>query len=288
MEIEVKGHSGCSIDIVRQGKDLFVLKGTKDVKYIERLYRQAAKQEKASRRKYQFIRIPSIIDVRKTDSEMVMQMEYVYAKNFIDYFENAGFEQVDYFVKAIDIFLDSEIRNSKIQQISADVVKDKFLDVKHKVESNADINNDSVIKDIMKRSGAIFANMPDEIELPIGECHGDLTFSNILFNGNNYYLIDFLDSFVESPLLDMVKLRQDTCFKWSVQMYTGSFDATRFDIVCAKIDEELDRIFSSCEWYKKYYYPFQLMNFLRVLQYAHDPKVICYLKNVLIKILSNE
>ena len=48
MEIEVKGHSGCSINIMRQGKDLYILKGTKDVKYIERLYRQAVKQEKAA------------------------------------------------------------------------------------------------------------------------------------------------------------------------------------------------------------------------------------------------
>lgn len=30
MDIEVKGHSGCSIDIVREGKELFILKGTCD------------------------------------------------------------------------------------------------------------------------------------------------------------------------------------------------------------------------------------------------------------------
>ena len=46
MEIEVKGHSGCSIEIVRQGKNLIIEKGTKDPKYIERLYQQALKQQK--------------------------------------------------------------------------------------------------------------------------------------------------------------------------------------------------------------------------------------------------
>ena len=182
MEIEVKGHSGCSINIMRQGKDLYILKGTKDVKYIERLYRQAVKQEKAAKRKYQFIRIPSILDIKKTDSEMIMQMEYIYAKNFIDYFENAGFEQVDYFIKAIDIFLNSEINNSELQRISSDVVKDKFFDVKHKIESNIMLNNDSIIKDIIKQSEIIFGNIPDNLYIPIGECHGDLTFSNILFH----------------------------------------------------------------------------------------------------------
>ena len=52
MEIEVKGHSGCSIDIVREGKELFILKGTCDPKYVERLYQQALKQQRAGEQEY--------------------------------------------------------------------------------------------------------------------------------------------------------------------------------------------------------------------------------------------
>ncbi len=63
--------------------------------------------------------------------------------------------------------------------------------------------------------------------MPVGICHGDLTFSNMLFNGNNYYLIDFLDSFVESPLLDIVKLRQDSAYLWSQLMYIHDYDKIR-------------------------------------------------------------
>lgn len=67
--------------------------------------------------------------------------------------------------------------------------------------------------------------------MPVGVCHGDLTFSNILFNGNNYYLIDFLDSFIEAPLLDIVKIRQDSAHLWSQLMYTKSYDQIRLQIV---------------------------------------------------------
>ena len=63
----------------------------------------------------------------------------------------------------------------------------------------------------MDASQRVFDALSDML-IPVGTCHGDLTFSNILFNGNNYYLIDFLDSFIESPLLDIVKLRQDTAW----------------------------------------------------------------------------
>ena len=118
------------------------------------------------------------------------------------------------------------------------------------------------------------------MELPIGKCHGDLTFSNILFSGNDYYLIDFLDSFVESPLLDIVKIRQDSAYLWSELMYSGECDSTRLRIVADKIDTEIYNFASQFDWFR-YYKIFQLMNFLRILQYAHEPKVIDYLKNVI-------
>lgn len=57
MDIEVKGHSGCSIDIVREGKELFILKGTCDPKYVERLYQQALKQQRAGEQELSLIHI---------------------------------------------------------------------------------------------------------------------------------------------------------------------------------------------------------------------------------------
>ena len=103
-----------------------------------------------------------------------------------------------------------------------------------------------------------------------------------MFNGNNYYLIDFLDSFIESPLLDIVKIRQDTAYLWSTLMYHKPFDQVRLNIVSKRIDLALNDYFTSkYDWYRKYYMPLQLMNFLRILQYAHDEKVISYLKTVI-------
>lgn len=118
--------------------------------------------------------------------------------------------------------------------------------------------------------------------LPIGISHGDLTFSNILFNGNNYYLIDFLDGFIESPLQDIAKIRQDTAYRWSQLMYTKRYDEVRLGIICDKIDNELDSYFSNkYQWYRDHYKTIQLMNILRIFPYAHEEKVVCYLKNIL-------
>lgn len=196
MEIEVKGHSGCSIEIVRQGKKLTIEKGTKDPKYVDRLYQQALKQQKAQNTKLQFIRVPEIFNIIKNDNEMLMQMEYIYSRNFIDNFENAGFEQINYFIKAIDIFIQSEIERSEMQDIPLNVVTDKFADVKKKTLANSFMQDREDVKQIIERSEPFFMNI-SELKMPVGVCHGDLTLSNILFNGNNYFLIDFLDSFIE-------------------------------------------------------------------------------------------
>lgn len=74
------------------------------------------------------------------------------------------------------------------------------------------------------------------IYLPIGACHGDFTLSNVLvltpLSGDGLplspraqtkdtfriALIDFLDSFVESPLADMAKLCQDLKYGWTLRL----------------------------------------------------------------------
>lgn len=281
MEIQVKGHSGCQIDIANEGSNLYIYKSTHDPKYINRLYLQAKKQKEASRSEYQHIRIPEIFDIDKTDEHLVIKMEYVYSKNYIDYFEDAGFDNISYFVKALKIFMNAEIANSPLQKVSTQVVKDKFEDVCNKCQANEHINKDAEIQQILVASRTIFNSLPVEIEIPMGKCHGDLTFSNILFNGNNYYLIDFLDSFIESPLLDLVKIRQDSQYEWSRLMYDGEVDLVRLSIISQKIDREIDTYYNQYQWYREYYHVFQLMNFLRILQYAKEEKVITYLKNVI-------
>ena len=57
MEIEIRGHSGCQIDIVNGGDSLFINKSTRDKNYIPRLYKQALKQCNASKIAYQQIRV---------------------------------------------------------------------------------------------------------------------------------------------------------------------------------------------------------------------------------------
>lgn len=58
---------------------------------------------------------------------------------------------------------------------------------------------------------------PEIYAIQAGYCHGDFTLENILVNSGekSIHLIDFLDSFLDSPLLDFATILQDTKCLWS-------------------------------------------------------------------------
>ena len=281
MKLDIQGHSGCEIVIVHEDNDLFIHKSTHDPGYVPRLVNQANKQIAASSIEYQNIRVPKIFDVVKSADSATIKMEYIYSRNYVEHFEQAGFEQIKYLIGALKYFIDLEIGRSTMQVVPSHILTDKMADVARKVEKNVHLKDDAEAQELVRRSSEVMDSVGD-MTLPVGMCHGDLTFSNILFNGNNYYLIDFLDSFIESPLLDIVKIRQDTAYLWSTLMYNKPFDKVRLSIISEKIDRAIDEYFTEkYSWYRAYYMPLQLMNFLRILQYGHDDKVIAYLKRVI-------
>ena len=281
MKLDIQGHSGCESVIVHEDNDLFIHKSTHDSGYVPRLVNQANKQIAASKIEYQNIRVPKVFEVEQNETSATIKMEYIYSRNYVEHFEQAGFEQIKYLIGAIKYFIDLEINNSRMETVPSHILTDKMADVARKVEKNVHLKDDAEAQELVRKSSIVMDKVGNMV-LPVGMCHGDLTFSNILFNGNNYYLIDFLDSFIESPLLDIVKIRQDTSYLWSTLMYNKPFDKVRLSIISEKIDVAIDEYFSGrYQWYRDYYMPLQLMNFLRILQYGHDDKVISYLKKVI-------
>lgn len=286
MQIEVKGHSGCQVDVVNENGQIWVYKSTADPKYLNRLVLQAKKQEIAGCIEYQHIRIPRILNIQKTEERTIVKMQYVYSKNFIEFFEQAGFEQVDYLIGALTSFIEYEISKSELQSVPATIFQGKFDEIQSKIEYNSIFQTAPNAITILERCQTVFNGLGD-MHIPLGICHGDLTFSNILFNGNNYYLIDFLDSFIETPLQDIVKIRQDTAYHWSQLMYTKPYDAVRLNIIFNKIDKEIDAYFSKkYDWYNVNYHIVQLMNILRIVPYAKEQKVIDHLQMILNSILN--
>lgn len=70
-----------------------------------------------------------------------------------------------------------------------------------------------------------------------GKCHGDLTLSNIIVNSDlkKITLIDFLETFNESPLQDVCKLIQDLRLYWSSRRFNNT-NMLRAKIFCDNLN----------------------------------------------------
>lgn len=286
MDFEITGHSGCQIEIVREDGRLVVLKTTDKPSYADRLYQQALKQQAFCQQHQSYVCAPKVLDISFEPHFCAVKMEFIYAQNFIEFFEYSGLEKLNSFIEMVLLFIEEEIDRSSIQRVEESVVLHKYRNVKKKILANSSLVNDPDIQNVFEDLDAIL-DLKRHIILPIGMCHGDLTLSNILFSGNKVYFVDFLDSFIETPLMDIVKLRQDTRYGWSFLMFKRQYDHVRHQIILDYVDKHIAARFQEFPFYRDNYMLFQLMNFLRILQYANKSRVIAYLKGV-IKQLVNE
>ena len=280
MNIDIKGHSGCNIDIIEEGDNLLVKKSTFDKKYLDRLQLQGKKQMN-DKCLTDSIYNPKIKSMEKNVGECWILMDYIYANNFIDYFEKASPQDIDHFIDNFIKYIHNEIDKCEIKKVSKNVFIDKFNSVVKNCEKNDLLKGNMRVKSVLKDCENVFINMPDEFEIPVGVCHGDLTFSNILFSSNKFYFIDYLDSFIETPIQDIVKLRQDTKYFWSTMMYKKKYDVVRLNIIFNYIDDKISEHFGNFEYYYRNYDRLQLMNILRILPYVKEEKVRDFVLNIL-------
>lgn len=110
---------------------------------------------------------------------------------------------------ALSSLLLLELNTSQEIHISKRIFVDKIIDVHGKTK-------DSELKKIIGESVDLIKKLPEQILFPMGSCHGDLTLSNIIFSPvSGIILIDFLETYLDSPIQDVVKLKQDFDYGWS-------------------------------------------------------------------------
>lgn len=274
--LKIKGHSGCGLDVIDYGQELRVVKTSKE-SYLPRLKKQCKKQKET----YEYLAFSSSF-IKVPDAEWVnnsINMKYIHGQSFIEFFEKAGTNEIDDICKEIINYIEDEIERSQIDNVSQDIFKDKWKSTYEGAKKSQFY--DERIDDAFNKMNKWFDKNNDEtIEIPIGVCHGDMTFSNIIFNSAGLWLIDFLDSFVETPLQDIVKLRQDTLYEWSTLMVNSYYNKVRIKTVFEYIDNKIVDHFKVYDWYK-YYNMLQYMNILRILPYVKENDVNERLLNIL-------
>jgi aminoglycoside phosphotransferase (APT) family kinase protein len=215
LQIKLEGRSGCPIIIVEEGGKVYVNKESSNISYNDRLNKQAFKQVSFKHFCSEGMSLcaPEVYNIGVARNGMAFfDMEYARGEKFSDYFPSLSLSQLDSIVNIFIDYFNYAIENSTLMEVTIELTNFKTEEIQKKVMPMEHYSDE------LKRSLFYYLyNKKPNVLLPQGFCHGDFTFSNMLFKENGQiYIFDFLDSFIESPLIDLIKLRQDTKFLWSI------------------------------------------------------------------------
>ena len=166
------------------------------------------------------VRSPTVFYTQRVNNkEFIAKMEYVDGLSGAEIVKN-GSRKISLSLKeALSTVVSKNIENSNIKKVGAKV----FIDKIDKIQKNNLDDDFNQMLIFLKNKFYAYKI----VELPLGPCHGDLTFSNIIVSPTgSLNLIDFLPSFIESPIWDIVKIYQDLKYGWSYRYLKGPRNAS--------------------------------------------------------------
>jgi len=224
---------------MREGEP-FVRKISSGVEYNERLSRQMDKQQNFNN---SILNTPEILRNGFLEDKFYFDMEYIRGSSFHEF----------------------------IQKENISNVKNIFEKVLHFVETNNDLNENiqqNVLAKIdnlqLGRKYDCYKDYCIDFEwekINKSYCHGDLTFENLIISGEKIFLIDFLDSFVDTKIMDYAKIFQELYCFWSYRELDKNFNIEYII---------LDQMIDLDEFKKQASLKLLTLNLLRILPYANE------------------
>lgn len=276
--LKMQGRSGCPLEVHTEGENAFVKKYSSSTAYNTRLIKQARKQKDFSPA-VDFMKAPAVLQWQEANGAEIawFDMEYIHAEKYSDFLERISVKEIQQLCQKLSNYFNRELEKAIPSAPDTDAFKHKLGELKDKLSQSALYS-----QDLLQRIFAYAEQVP-AANIPLKTCHGDFTFSNMLFYEQDIYLLDFLDSFIESPLIDLVKLRQDTCFKWSL-MIENELPQHRINKITQifdHIDRYIQNSFAAHADYQHWYKYLQTFNLLRILPYLQQPQEIQFVENCL-------
>lgn len=272
-KIDGLGNSGCKLELLH-GNPVSIKKTALSPGYVERLHRQRNKQQNFNC-PLTGIRVPRVLG----SDECSFTMEHLSMLNAIDFFERAGSDMIGMRIGILIDFIHWEIDNSAFTEMDGSLFYEKLLTVRAQLPA-----------DIWQRYYADYekiflSNLPGRLLVLTGNCHGDMTFSNVMFSmrENQIGLIDFLDSFINSPLVDIAKLLQDARFHWSSSRFPFPHDRGKIHIIDAWLRTRIEHEFRD-EISTPQFWLIQMMNYFRIIPYLHLREEHEYIASILAQI----
>ena len=179
--------------------------------------------------------------------------------------------------EALSMLINNNFEKSKLERILNSLFVKKIDEI-----INA-LKNDNQLQIKLKILKKEFLK-EEFLEIPCGKCHGDLTLSNIIISrSGSLNFIDFLPTYVEIPLWDIVKIYQDLKYGWSYRDLKGpeKANAKIFFLNCLP-----SQIYIYVKVFKKEILMFDALNLARLAPYIKDKNTRTWIINSLDNSLS--
>ena len=266
------GLSGCKLSISHDGR--FVTKTASNNDYNSRLVKQIEKQKIFKKMLIEGVECPDIIETGKDKDDLdYFIMKYAKGKDYRDFLNCSPPEEIVFFTNSIFRYIETmrltESMHAEVEFSKACI--EKLESIKKNIP-------DLLFFEFLNNK---ILNM-GKINIPSSFCHGDLTLSNILFSNKKIYFLDFLDSYIESWIIDLVKLKQDLFYFWSY-LRDDEEPSLRFIQASIKIWNSIE------EKYREFVFSdefkiLEALNFLRIYPYAKEEKDLLIIENILKKL----
>lgn len=255
------GLSGCKLELV---SDRVLRKHSSSIQYNNRLSQQINKQSLFSNLILKNISTPKVLNVG-TDTLYNFDMEYIPGYSFQEYFSSANLEEINFVTETLISYFDFFLNNAKLYSINSNLIS--------KIES---LKANSEFTEFLVFLKEYCETV--ELKVPKTFCHGDLTFSNIIFHKNRLFFIDFLDSYVDSILCDLVKVKQEIYHNWNLKLLNIESLRIRqtYGYIWKGVEKRYSEIINSQE-----FEILDVMNLLRIEPYLTSDSQ----KNVLVNII---
>ena len=254
----LSGHSGCEIYLMNNDNGFFIRKTAGNPNYNDRLQIQISKQIAYKSTGNARIYAPKIYKTGMIDDIFYVDMEYIDSCTMAN-----SIEQI--MTKGISPFIDLVVRelyinNSVILPETNQIFQKKILSLRKNIPQK------EIYINALER-----LNKFDFSDVPHSKCHGDLTLENILVDTKgNIYLIDFLDSFFDSWMIDVAKLLQDLELYWSYRHTDISANLTlRLSIAKETLIKHISQLPNGNKMVVQIYY-ILLLNIMRIVPYTKD------------------
>lgn len=270
----LNGHSGCQVELCRDGPDHFIRKIAKDAGYSPRLIRQIEKQQRLSA----IIPVPAVLSTNFEEIPARYTMEYIGGLDFKQACLGRPMSWIDQFVTTLFEYLE-KLHRSPINLSLAPLFQTKIRGIRQALASNVHCDYSRLTGILTQLENYDFSHVPGT------ESHGDMTMENIIFRSDlSIAFIDVLDGELETVWLDIAKLLYDLEVGWSLRKslwhdHHGA-EERLLSMLSRYLSEEIliqvERNFSSLMAHLP---ALKAVQALRVLPYSHDAITVERLTN---------